>query len=260
MKILVIPDIHGRRFWKSACEQYINQVDYIVFLGDYCDPYYMEYDPYTSDNIFSDQRMIDNLNDIINFKAEHQDKVILLMGNHDMHYYSRSFYDIALGSRYSQKYDQVLTKIFNDNNKYFQYAFAVGNKEKTILFSHAGLTLNTYNDLCKQYNRNELYPEELTEILNEDNDNINDIIFRVGYSRGGMNKTGGIFWADVTDFIRNNKDINVPLKNNLIQITGHNGTKEPICTPYYITCDCKKAYLYDTDTYKLSELTGKEVN
>ncbi len=37
----------------------------------------MEYDPYTDDNIFSDQRMIDNLNDIISFKVEHKDKVIL---------------------------------------------------------------------------------------------------------------------------------------------------------------------------------------
>ena len=35
-KILVIPDIHGRSFWKESCNNWECR---IVFLGDYHDPY-----------------------------------------------------------------------------------------------------------------------------------------------------------------------------------------------------------------------------
>ena len=38
-KILVVPDEYGRTFWKEPVKNYIDQVDRIVFLGDYLDPY-----------------------------------------------------------------------------------------------------------------------------------------------------------------------------------------------------------------------------
>ena len=39
-KILLIPDIHGRDFWKKA-KDFEGE---IVFLGDYLDPYRFEFD------------------------------------------------------------------------------------------------------------------------------------------------------------------------------------------------------------------------
>ena len=41
MKILVLPDIHGRHFWKEPCNN-IETYDKVVFLGDYLDPYDFE--------------------------------------------------------------------------------------------------------------------------------------------------------------------------------------------------------------------------
>ena len=38
-KILVIPDVHGRIFWKEPVKKYMDAVDRVVFLGDYLDPY-----------------------------------------------------------------------------------------------------------------------------------------------------------------------------------------------------------------------------
>ena len=35
-KILVIPDLHGRSFWKEPCDNWEGR---IIFLGDYHDPY-----------------------------------------------------------------------------------------------------------------------------------------------------------------------------------------------------------------------------
>ena len=41
MKIIVVPDIHGRDFWKSAVDC-IDECDRVVFVGDYFDPYNFE--------------------------------------------------------------------------------------------------------------------------------------------------------------------------------------------------------------------------
>ena len=39
-KIIIIPDVHGRTFWKESVYNNINKEDtHIVFLGDYLDAY-----------------------------------------------------------------------------------------------------------------------------------------------------------------------------------------------------------------------------
>ena len=73
MKILIIPDVHGRTFWHKAKEM-IDSVDKVVFLGDYLDPY-------PSEGITTEQA-IEEFKDIIQFKKDNMDKVILLLGNH----------------------------------------------------------------------------------------------------------------------------------------------------------------------------------
>ena len=37
-KVLIVPDVHGRKFWHKAKEM-VAEVDQVVFLGDYLDPY-----------------------------------------------------------------------------------------------------------------------------------------------------------------------------------------------------------------------------
>ena len=43
-RILVVPDVHGHTFWKEPVNKYIDQVDRIVFLEDYLDPFRYESD------------------------------------------------------------------------------------------------------------------------------------------------------------------------------------------------------------------------
>ena len=73
--ILVCGDIHGRRFWKKPCEN-IEDYDKVIFLGDYLDPY--DFEGITVIDA------IKNFEEIIEFKKNNVDKVILLLGNHDM--------------------------------------------------------------------------------------------------------------------------------------------------------------------------------
>lgn len=73
MKILVLPDMHGRQFWRKPCEN-VEMYDKIIFLGDYLDPYDFE-------NV-SVENAIDNFKEIIELKEKHTSKTVLLLGNH----------------------------------------------------------------------------------------------------------------------------------------------------------------------------------
>lgn len=71
MKILIMPDIHGRTFWKEGVSS--GEYDKIIFLGDYIDPYSWEG--------ISKNDAISNFEEIIDYAKAH-DNVVLLLGNH----------------------------------------------------------------------------------------------------------------------------------------------------------------------------------
>ena len=71
MKNLILGDIHGRLIWYDIIEK--EQPDLTIFLGDYVS---------THEDVPADQQL-SNLEDILNYKEENLDKVILLRGNHD---------------------------------------------------------------------------------------------------------------------------------------------------------------------------------
>lgn len=75
MKIIVNPDVHGRHFWEESAKL-INEMDKIIFLGDYFDPYDFEK--------ISVEDAIENFQKIIKFKQRYDDKIILLFGNHKL--------------------------------------------------------------------------------------------------------------------------------------------------------------------------------
>lgn len=75
MKIIVNPDVHGRHFWEESAKL-INEMDKIIFLGDYFDPYDFEK--------ISVKEAIKNFKKILEFKKNNIDKVILLFGNHKL--------------------------------------------------------------------------------------------------------------------------------------------------------------------------------
>ena len=75
-EILVIPDVHGRDFWKEPCN---NWTDKIIFLGDYHDPYgeYIDEEPNKAESLT-------NLRKLAAFveNKRHTSDVICLLGNH----------------------------------------------------------------------------------------------------------------------------------------------------------------------------------
>lgn len=75
MKVVVIWDIHWRDIWKEIVKKEDNS-NRFIFLWDYFDSF---------DISVEDQ--INNFRDIVKFKRENNNKVTLLIWNHDLHYF-----------------------------------------------------------------------------------------------------------------------------------------------------------------------------
>lgn len=110
-KIIIVPDVHGRTFWKLAKEK-INEVDRTVFLGDYLDPYPFER--------ISSREAIEELKEIIDLKKKFPEKVILLIGNHDLNYMDLSE-NIFPCSRYDDRNAPEIKKYLKKIKNYFNY-------------------------------------------------------------------------------------------------------------------------------------------
>lgn len=91
IKYLIVPDVHGRDFWKVPLYDTLkNTNDDVVFLGDYLDCYPDEFDSnFELDCNASTgylQTAIDNFKQIIELKKQYSDRITLLLGNHKVNF------------------------------------------------------------------------------------------------------------------------------------------------------------------------------
>lgn len=123
MKILALGDIHGLTIWKDIVAANPD-VDKIVFIGDYVDTH----------QATTPLEQLDNLREIIQFKSNNFGKVILLVGNHDYHYWP------GITENYSGYQPQMRQSFEYEYRQYkhlFQMCFL---DENLYLYSHAGVT------------------------------------------------------------------------------------------------------------------------
>jgi predicted phosphodiesterase len=227
--IIIIPDIHGRDFWRWAVA-HRNEEDSVIFLGDYLDPYENEW-IYWSD-------AYKGLLDIITLKREHPEKVVLLMGNHDLHY----LYPSLRGSRYNEFQAEKIRKTFVDNMDCFQMAAECKLEERYYLFTHAGVNkvwAQKYADLfgpseqvtAETFNRL-MFKEEFVKTLGD-----------VSSLRWGRDRAGSMVWADVEEFEWSESRL-----SGVIQVFGHtlqdNGPRVIDNAAYCL--DCKRAFVFNT--------------
>jgi len=121
---LIIPDVHGRTFWKEAVNKHPDS--HVVFLGDYLDPY-----PWEG---ISTPDAIRNLMEIIEFKRTNPDRVTLLIGNHDIHYIDNSLCYGRKDTYFDVQIQSVFTII---GEGCFDLAYALTLDNKDYLFTHA---------------------------------------------------------------------------------------------------------------------------
>jgi hypothetical protein len=187
IKTISIGDLHGSRSWSI-----INPKDYdrIIFVGDYVDSF-----TETSTNI------LDNLLNIIQFKEDNNDKVILLWGNHDIQY--SLGYDKHGCSGYRPEMKADLYEVFKQKKHLFQMAYQIND----TLWTHAGI----HQGWAKYRYKKHISEETLNySFLHED-----PTLFDVGHRRGGWHDVGGPFWCDI-------QELKSSALKGFNQIVGHN--------------------------------------
>ena len=208
---VVFGDIHGLTFWEKIVDD--NPECRYIFLGDYLDPY---------ENI-PVRQLIENLRKIIQLKKDRTNDVILLLGNHDLHYIQLKFKPYC---RYDYTIEGDAHALFLENLHWFTYAYQEGNR----IFTHAGISERWFfNDFNGDANKN------IADQLNNPSPAQLPALHRCGAIRGGARFTvGGIFWADIDE-------LHNPLPG-YSQFVGHNRVENlqtHTCNGGEITfCDC----------------------
>ena len=237
MSMLIIPDIHGRNFWKNAIEKHFDNTSKAVFLGDFLDSYPWEE--------ITRKDAIRNFEEIINLKSEYKDKVILLIGNHDGPYIDKRNFHTR--PRYDSSNAYHIEGMFHSHRSLFQLAHEEYINGKRYLFTHAGLIpqwYERYKDLI-----GELTVPNLNRLLG--NPKGMQALCEVTRYRGGYDKYGSIVWLDVhdmTDAIQLSLEVEGKTVNDDLpweyQVFGHSQQEEhPIITKEFACLDCRKAFI-----------------
>ena len=97
---IAIGDVHGLDLWRDVVEAHPGCR--VVFLGDYLDPY----------GYVHKGKLLDNLRAIIELKRNRPEDVVLLLGNHDLHYFCE---DACVGTRFDMEIAEAASWMFLRN-------------------------------------------------------------------------------------------------------------------------------------------------
>lgn len=226
-KYLIIPDVHGRTFWQEAANL-INDVERVIFLGDYLDPYPWER--------INSKQAICQFKEIIKFSKNHPGKVILLLGNHDCAY----CYNFGNASRYDYENEREIKQLFDDNIHLFRLWY-LGNNG--CLFSHAGVT--------NYWLKINLKCKDMEEFIFKSDNQIIPYLWKISPYRGGYDDKGSIIWSDVREFDR---------EETFYQVFGHTQLEQnPIITDKWACLDIRRCFLIDTETKEITESNGNKI-
>lgn len=217
---IVIPDIHGRKFWKDALE-YIKSGVPTIFLGDYLDPY--SYEGITP------EQAIYNFEEILEVAKDKNTKVTLLTGNHDCTYIYPE--EGICECRTDYLGFPKIQKLFWDNLDLFSLATTDGN----ILYSHAGIHKDWLSFVG--ITEEDIIDQPLSKLSHK----IVDSLLVVSWYRGGWGDYGSPVWADVREFSGNSL-------GDITQVVGHTQQKEkPVRVGNVICLDCRECFYVDPE-------------
>jgi predicted phosphodiesterase len=128
MKTVIIGDIHGHDSWKQIIAQE-QDADRFIFVGDY-------FDSFTVSGVVQ----IHNFKEIVEFKTTTDKEVIMLIGNHDYHYFPE------IGDSNTSGYQSTLApsikQVVGENKQHLQLAYQFDD----ILVTHAGVSSEWLDD------------------------------------------------------------------------------------------------------------------
>lgn len=242
--MIIIPDIHGRTFWKTIVERY--EKEEIIFLGDYVDPYsYIEDIDYWEG--------LASLKNVIAFKKSHPDNVTLLLGNHDLSYVIPA---IAKCRHDYENHDDI-NRLLTDNIGLFEIAHEATINNKLYIFSHAGIHPEWLKN--NEMTLGKVRFGNAVKLLNQFfvTGTLNIPLSNISQTRGGYDEVGSPIWADVEEFISYYDDPDSIKYADIFQIFGHTSQPkgQPIITSHFACLDCACGFCLD-ENGKIAKITA----
>jgi len=211
MKTVLIGDIHGHDSWKSIINQE-QDADRFVFVGDY-------FDSFGVPGLIQCQ----NFQDIIEFKTTTDKEVILLIGNHDLHYFPEIGENGTSG--YQARMAPTIQHLIDTNRDHLQMAYQFDD----ILVTHAGVSSEWTNDILDKWKVetladqiNELFKYQPAKVEYRQYKIINETQV-MGASGYGDETFQGPLWIRPRSLMKVNYDT---LRTQIRQVVGHTGQKE----------------------------------
>jgi len=209
-KTVVIGDTHGRSLWKLITHQE-QDADRFIFVGDYFDSFDI-----------SGVEQLHNFREIIEYKEISGKDVILLIGNHDYHYFPEIGYTGTSG--YQTRIAPSISQVIDENRHHLQMAYGFGE----YLFTHAGVSPIFMNEVfgSKGWSKENVVAD-LNELFKHKPKAFN---FN-GFEPSGDNITQTPIWIRPRSLMASNNmsvnkknpklSSNKSLKKDYIQIVGH---------------------------------------
>lgn len=259
-KVLVVPDVHGRTFWTKVINE-VDNFDRIIFLGDYLDQYNFEQ--------ISSTEAIENFKRIIEFKKENEDNVILLLGNHDLPYFSETYYELSSWHcRHDIFNHGEICKLFSENKNFFKIAHV----EEDIIFTHSGIESEWLREvvMCNSNDIN-IIGMAINSLIHPKLGKMGlRSLFKVTAARGGSDRCPSCVWADINEMLfeqlrTQNPDDSLDPILKMKQVFGHtiqakitDNNKivfgKPIEKKNIKMLDCAKVFILDINNFTITQL------
>ena len=199
-KTIFLGDTHGRSTWKDIIRN--ENPDRVVFIGDYFDSH---------DKELTAAVQMFNMKEIIEFKKTSGIEVILLIGNHDYHYFSEIGYNGTSGYQHGAAI--AIGQLLDENKEHFQMAYLDDKAHYNILCTHAGVG---YDWLVEQRKYKE---GNIADFINDVWKYQPHHFTFYGRDPYGDSKTQTPIWIRPHSLMSGNKD--TFLRDQYIQIVGH---------------------------------------
>ena len=210
MKTVIIGDIHGRDAWKQIINQE-QDADRFIFVGDY-------FDSFDVPGLIQCQ----NFQDIIEFKTTTDKEVILLIGNHDYHYFPEIGENGCSG--YQTRMAPTIQHLINTNRDHLQLAYQFDD----FLVTHAGVSSTWLDETITMWDvenlamyLNDLFKYQPLKVGYRSYKQVGDNVY---WASGFGDETfQGPIWIRPKSLMKANYDT---LRKQIIQVVGHTGQRQ----------------------------------
>lgn len=217
MKIIALGDCHGRSFWKLIANT--EEWDELVLIGDYFDTH----------EAITPIEQLKNFDELCAFKRASKKPVILLIGNHDYHYFPEIGYQHTSG--YQAGAAKNIELALNQNRDLLQMAYF----HEKLLFTHAGLgetwMKENFHDLIVTPYKTEYLAEAINDVWK-----YKPLSFSFAglYDQTGDDLTQTPIWIRPYSLVKDSKNIAAA---GIVQIVGHTTMHKLDATHNYIFID-----------------------